>query len=137
MRGRQALTLIELMMVILIVSILAAVTISNMRGRIDAAKWSEGKAIAGTVATSLRAYAAEKAEDGTYGTDTPALTTLGFIAGDLRGTYFDSADYSWDTAYDAGGDPSFTFTITISAPVGITKPSQIELDEEGRWIEID
>ena len=36
-------TLVELMVVILIVSILAAVAIPILSGRIDAAKWSEGK----------------------------------------------------------------------------------------------
>ena len=47
-RERKGFTLIELMVVILIVGILAAVAIPIMRGRIDSAKWSEGKAMMGT-----------------------------------------------------------------------------------------
>ena len=60
MRYRKGFTLIELMTVVVIVAILAAVAIAIMRGRIDAAKWSEGKAGAGTVATTIRAYFTEK-----------------------------------------------------------------------------
>jgi len=40
----RAFTLVELMVVILIVAILAAVAIPVLRNRVDAAKWSEGKA---------------------------------------------------------------------------------------------
>jgi prepilin-type N-terminal cleavage/methylation domain-containing protein len=60
MQSRKGFTLIELMVVILIVGILASVAIPMMRGRIDSAKWSEGKAIAGSIATSLRVHVAEK-----------------------------------------------------------------------------
>jgi general secretion pathway protein G len=42
MSKAKGFTLVELMVVILIVSILAAVAIPILRGRIDAAKWSEG-----------------------------------------------------------------------------------------------
>ncbi len=60
MESRKGFTLIELMVVILIVGILAAVAVPIMRGRIDSAKWSEGNASAGAIRTSIRAYIAEK-----------------------------------------------------------------------------
>ena len=60
MKRRKGFTLIELMVVILIVGILAAVAIPILRGRIDAAKWSEGKAMMGSIGTAIRAYHAEK-----------------------------------------------------------------------------
>jgi prepilin-type N-terminal cleavage/methylation domain-containing protein len=60
MEKRKGFTLIELMVVIFIVGILAAVAIPIMRGRIDAAKWSEGKAGAGSIRTAARAFCAEK-----------------------------------------------------------------------------
>ena len=137
MSEKKAFTLIELMVVILIVSILTAVAVPIMRGRIDAAKWSEGRAMAGTLATSIRAYAAEKASDGSYGSNTPSLATLGFSSSDLAGTYFSSSEYSWSTAYDSSDDPPLTFTITISAPADITTPSEITLDNEGTWAETE
>ena len=93
--SRKGFTLVELMVVILIVAILAAVAIPIMRGRIDAAKWSEGRAMMGTVATSIRAYCA------TCDDDIPDLTylndhmedALGFVDNDLVGTYFTTTNF--------------------------------------------
>ncbi len=99
MRTRKGFTLIELMVVILIVGILAAVAVPIMRGRIDSAKWSEANASAGSIRTAVRAYIAEKgpnyanyAADIEGGLDTVGAT-LGFSATDLAGAYFNQADY--------------------------------------------
>jgi prepilin-type N-terminal cleavage/methylation domain-containing protein len=141
MLARKGFTLIELMVVILIVAILAAVAIPIMRGRIDAAKWTEGKAMAGTLATAIRAFAAEHgadygsapgAADG-YGTMKPGLDEMGFIdQTDLRGTYFSQLNYSWVTTYDAGTN-QLGFIITVTKGEGITKPPSWELNERGIW----
>jgi prepilin-type N-terminal cleavage/methylation domain-containing protein len=134
MRSRKGFTLIELMVVILIVSILAAVAIPLMRGRIDSAKWSEGKSMMGTIGTAIRAYAAEKGASNTlYGNGLPVAADLGFAANDLIGTYFTTADFSWTTSYatEAAG---LTFTITANAPAGITTPTKVTLDQAGTWV---
>ena len=131
MQARKGFTLIELMVVILIVAILAAVAIPIMRGRIDAAKWSEGRAMMGTVATALRAYGAEKGPAGNW---PPSLVELGFQAGDLTGTYFTILPAAWGSAvYPVGGN--LAYTITVAAPVGINTPSNITLDQAGAWVE--
>lgn len=135
MKKRRGFTLIELMVVILIVGILAAVAIPIMRGRIDSAKWSEGRAIMGTIGTALRAYAAEKGVTGTYGANLPTMTALGFANSDFTGTYFTAANFSWTSAFDSAGDPPLTFTITATAGAGIQTPTQITLDETGAWVE--
>ena len=99
MKGRKGFTLIELMVVILIVGILAAVAVPIMRGRIDSAKWSEANASAGAIRTAIRAYIAEKGPSWNYSdvegalSDAGIQSNLGFSGSDLAGAYFDQADY--------------------------------------------
>jgi prepilin-type N-terminal cleavage/methylation domain-containing protein len=133
MRSRKGFTLIELMVVILIVGILAAVAIPIMRGRIDSAKWSEGRAGAGSIRTACRAFMAEKGPGwgGVWGGIT--LGTLGFQAGDLNGKYFTDAAYGIAvTAYD-------TYLITVTAlnsvsPDKPTLPAVVTIDQNGDWV---
>jgi hypothetical protein len=59
--------------------------------RVNRAKWSEGKAMMGTIAMAIRAYCAENRE-------TPpdnSLEALGFMADDFRGTYFDASMFEF------------------------------------------
>ncbi len=134
MRKMKGFTLVELMVVILIVSILAAVAIPILRGRIDAAKWSEGKAMMGTIATAIRAYHAEKGPTGPEPTSIVGSgdTDLGFTAADLTGTYFTSSDFSMS---DLDMEP-LTFTITCTAGGDEDRPStppSWQLDQDGEW----
>ena len=137
MRSKKGFTLIELMVVILIVSILAGVAVPIMRGRIDSARWSEGKAAMGTIAVALRVYANEQGSSGTYGANLPTLATLGFNAGDLHGTYFTIANYSVSaSAYNAANDPPLTFTVrATNTGTGITSPTAVTLSQAGVWVE--
>ena len=131
---RKGFTLVELMVVILIVAILAAIAIPIMRGRIDAAKWSEGKAIMGTIATALRAYIAEKNES-MPNFDAIDATVLGFAPGDLSGTYFSDGNFSWTGSYDMPNNV-LTFTITAdNTGTGISFPVTVTLDQTGAWTE--
>ena len=129
-------TLIELMVVILIVSILAAVAIPIMRGRIDAAKWSEGKAMAGTLATAIRAYYAEKGPVDSLGVQTSAPTgivaDLGFLATDFDGTYFTLGLFTISSA-SITAEGVVSFVITVDAPPGVSTPAQVTLNQDGEW----
>jgi prepilin-type N-terminal cleavage/methylation domain-containing protein len=138
MEKRKGFTLIELMVVILIVSILAAVAIPIMRGRIDSAKWSEGKAMMGTIATAIRAYCAETddsekatALEGEF--DDGWGEALGFQSGDLKGTYFTSADFTIDdVTYDPNQETNpLQFEITALKPS--LDPDSYTLTEIGSW----
>jgi len=133
MESKKGLTLIELMVVIIIVGILAAVAIPIMRGRIDSAKWSEGRTVMGIIARSLRTHIAEK---GNNFMPVPTLAQLGFEPGDLDGTYFSGGesginDFSWIIN---SNDP-IDFLVTATAPAGVNSPSQITLNHAGNFTE--
>ena len=132
MENRKAFTLIELMIVLLIITILAAIAIPLMRGRINSAKWSEGKSGAGTILTAARAFMAEKGSNWTGDWTTVNLDTLGYKPGDLTGKYFTDAAYAITvTAYN-----TFTITVTAAASASPERPSApgvVSLDQNGRW----
>jgi type IV pilus assembly protein PilA len=133
MKNRKGFTLIELMVVILIVGILATVALPLMRGRIDSAKWSEGKAMMGTIATAIRQY---HANAGTTGKPPTSLwigdpCNLGFNTNDLDGSYFDSDRFSFEVT---SMNP-LTYTITATHPS--LDPSGYTLNQDGHFEEIE
>jgi prepilin-type N-terminal cleavage/methylation domain-containing protein len=129
----KAFTLMEVLVVVLIVGILAAVASAIFRGKLDAAKWSEGRSMMGTIATAIRTYGAEKNSGGSYGNNQPDVQTLGFGDGDLNGTYFSSSNFSWTTSFNSSPAPQLTFTITANAPGAIAIPQVYHLDNDGQW----
>ena len=120
MLEKKGFTLIELMVVILIVAILAAVAIPILRGRIESAKWSEGAAIAGTIKTAAKVCYAEdsSAANVLALTDEVAniMDDLGFEAQDLTGQYFSAADFEI-TGFDAAGNATVEVDV---APAGLS-----------------
>ncbi len=123
-------TLIELMVVIAIMAILAAVSLAIFRGRIIEAQWSEGAAIAGTIKTAAKVCYAEDPCTAPTGacTVTATLTALGFQAADLSGEYFAAANFSIDN-YDGSGNAQ----VDVSAPAGLTGSGVLENDGTG-WV---
>ena len=133
MVSNKGLTIIELMIVIIVVGILAAVAIPMMQGRIDSARWAEGRAIMGIIARALRTHVGEKENNFT---PVPTLTELGFEPGDLDGTYFSGGesgtnDFSWVI----NSNNPIDFLVTATAPAGINSPSQITLNHAGIYTE--
>jgi len=111
---KKGFTLIELMVVILIVGILAAVAVPILRGRIEQSKWTEGAATAGAIRVAVRAKFAEDPSTVQGWTNTAVsgvATTLGFQTGDLTGRYFDVSHFTI-TSVDGDGNA----TIAVSAP---------------------
>ena len=146
MKSRKGFTLVELMVVVVIVALLAALLIPMLTARIEAARWSEGKAGAGTIATALRAYVIERAEL------EPSLTVAGiqiqdFMSlADLTGKYFIADDYvltniTYDPTQNAVGGYVVTYTIQVNQGTGPSATSGwikngYTLDETGEWTEL-
>ena len=129
LENARGFTLVELMVVILIIGVLAAVAIPILRGHTDSVKWSEGKATMGSIATALRAYIVES---GASFSRRPTASQLGFSSGDLEGAYFTSRSYWWVIIDD---DP-IRYLIIARAPRGIRSPVLVILDQSGQFSEL-
>jgi len=117
-RKKRAFTLIEMMAVMLVLAILAAVVIPIVRGRTEQAKWSEAAATAGSIRMAMRAYHAENSVAAVAMVDSTVDTiqeTLGFASGDLTGRHFQAGNFKI-TDVDGNGNA----TITVAAPAGLT-----------------
>jgi prepilin-type N-terminal cleavage/methylation domain-containing protein len=117
MKSRKGFTLIELMVVVLIVAVLAAVLVPLMTARLEAARWSEGKAGCGSLATAIRAMYAEVGEEG-WGdiADTTDPETY-MTQSDLRGKYFSYVDYTITASLDPlDTEYPVHYSITVAQP---------------------
>lgn len=148
MKSRKGFTLVELMVVVVIVALLAALLIPMLTARVEAARWSEGKAAAGTIATALRAYIIERAElEPSLAVGDIQIQNFMNLA-DLTGKYFTANDYVLtDITYNpsantAAGDYIVTYTITVNQGTGPSADPSMwtkngyTLDETGEWVEL-
>jgi len=130
-RNRQGgFSLVELMIVLVIIGILAAVGVPIYTGNVKKAKQAECDATMGMIRTQLRV---EYAENDTYPPNLVAATAdavtlvvpLGFAAANLDGKYFVAANYTylWESAT--------TFTLTC-ANNGVIDADRT-LDEAGAF----
>lgn len=116
---RSAFSMVELMVVVLIVGILAAMAMPMMKGRTDASKWSEAKLAMGTIAHALRTYGHEADSF----SSPPSLATIGISDGDLDGTYFTHETYVITSASASGGQTDFVITCTAANSTRADAPS--------------
>lgn len=124
-------TLVELMIVMLIVAILSAIAVPLIRGRVDSAKWAEGKTIAGIIVVAIRTWSIGTTENGTWDQDSLRAVKLGLRDDDLNGVYFAKEDFEWQVSFYNG---NLSYSVTVSKGEGInTGPEERTLDETGHW----
>jgi prepilin-type N-terminal cleavage/methylation domain-containing protein len=134
-RNGGGFTITELMVVILIVAILAAVLVPLLQRPIDEAKWSEACTSAGTIRRAICSYAAgsgivaARALEGTDLGDADTQALLGFDAQDCEGTYFEADDY---TIASVGADGIAVITVTGGSKANSPTGSYI-LQADGSW----
>jgi type IV pilus assembly protein PilA len=145
MKTKKGFTLVELMVVVVIVALLAALLIPMLTARVEQARWSEGRAAAGTIATALRAYVIERAELEPGGVASVGSITISDFMNpaDLTGKYFSADDYSIvpeSVSYTPGntssGEYVITYTIRVDRPTGADWEKEgYTLDHQGIWTE--
>jgi len=122
-------TLIELMVVILIVGVLAAVAVPLMRGRVDRSKWAEANATAGSIRTAVKVYFIENGNIVTGNlSDAAVQEALNMQSADLTGTYFGPSDYVIDSV---SSDGIAVVTVTGSQSNAPSGSKTLTLD--GTW----
>ncbi len=112
MKSRKGFTLIELMVVVLIVAVLAALVVPLLLSRVEKARYSEGKAIASQIATAARTYAVES--DGTPKPAPDLVTDLGFRSNELDAKWFrQSAGTMTVTGLVVNADGTMDYVVTL------------------------
>ena len=128
--NQHGFTLVELMIVIVIVGILAAVAIPIYQGNVKKAKMSECDAALGTIRTALRVFYAEHGEyPDTKGQEKGEeffSDSLDIQKPDLDGKYFKTENYT------VNSDPA-AYTITCTNPAIFGADNVRTLDQDGTF----
>ena len=118
-KSRSAFTLIELLIVVIIVAILAAVGVPLLSANVRRARASEADAGLGTIRTAVRAYIAEN------GSATGAtLANIGMTATDFGGRWFNFPAYVLNVVSGT------VYCITVDGNIS-TAPRKDQVDTDG------
>jgi len=100
LRSNGGFSLVELMIVIVIIGVLAAVAVPIYNNNVRKAKMSEADAALGSIRTQLRVF---YGENGSYPIVNPEALVLGanwndIKEGELTGTYFSDSSYYYSSS---------------------------------------
>lgn len=124
-QNQKGFSLVELMIVLVIIGILAAVGVPIYSANVSKAKMSEADATLGTIRTSLRVYYAENGVYPTVAADTPVGSAgISVKATELDGKYFTNTSYTLVST-------DSTYTITCAA--GSVLDSDRQLNQAGTF----
>jgi prepilin-type N-terminal cleavage/methylation domain-containing protein len=122
--NRNGFTLLELLVVVTIVGILAAVAIPNLNGYIRRSRVSEGEAGLAAVRTAMRAKFIENGPTSGYST-IPAgavdAANIGINAADLDGRFFVTSNY----AISSTNKTASTYYINLTGGSGAPKSTLV------------
>ncbi len=110
MKKNSGFSLVELMIVIVIIGVLAAVAVPIYNNNVMKAKMSEADASLGSIRTQLRVF---YGENGAYPQATSAVAVVGvwwndINTGELDGKYFSDASYTYLCADSTTGNYTIT-----------------------------
>ena len=108
MKRNSGFSLVELMIVIVIIGVLAAVAVPIYSNNVMKAKMSEADAALGSIRTMLRVYYGENGEYiNSANTAVAGLSGVDIKEAELAGKYFNAASYTYEGSAD-------TFLITCA-----------------------
>jgi prepilin-type N-terminal cleavage/methylation domain-containing protein len=125
LRNQNGFSLVELMIVIVIIGVLAAIAVPIYSSNVKKAKMSEADAALGTIRTQLRIY---YGENGSYPIAATAENVVGaswndIKPGELTGKYFTDASFTYVSA------DGINYTITCAK--GNVLDSDRTMDQNG------
>lgn len=128
LNNQKGFSLVELMIVIVIIGVLAAVAVPIYTSNVTKAKMSEADASLGSIRTMIRVY---YGENGDYPVAVAGSAVVGagwndIKASELNGKYFADASYTYE------GLLGLTYTITCAN--GGILDSDRSLDETGTFV---
>jgi type II secretory pathway pseudopilin PulG len=138
-KSKRLLILVEMLIPLFVFCAISATVIPYIKGRSNASKWAEGKAVAGSIRTAADAYKKEKGDE--FNFSGTRFENLGFKinlnsgGGTFDGKYF--TDDSYSIKFSKNGD----YLITVDAAKSLSGdtpsyPGIITLDQDGLFTEI-
>jgi prepilin-type N-terminal cleavage/methylation domain-containing protein len=128
--ARRGFTLLEVLIVVIVIGILAAIALPQYTATIEKARSAEALGILGSLRSSMERYWYEHFSDSTYPEADFAMAASGSILLDLDNPN-DTAGAKWQYGLDDESTASARNYVISAERLGKTTTHWIDLDEEG------